>query len=138
MLCATSIRERVSIVQCTFIDGSARLIDNSIIFPPIDPNWMILPQEDHLVLTLVVGVFDMCRILVDPGSSADLLQMSAYRQMEYSSSALENLGCILSEFNEATTISLDDVVFPIQASLTILNVHFFVVEVLSPYNAIMG
>lgn len=58
--------------------------------------------------------------------------------MEYSSSALENLGCILSEFNEATTISLGDVVFPIQVGLTILNVHFFVVEILSPYNAIMG
>lgn len=99
---------------------------------------MILPQKDALVLTLVVDVFDMHRILIDPGSSVDLLQMSAYRQMGYSSYALENLGRIFSEFNEATIISLGDVVFPIQASLTILNVHFFVVEVLLPYNTIMG
>lgn len=113
LLYATSVRESVSIVQCTFTNGSARLIDNSIIFLPIDPSWVILPQKDALVLTLVVDVFDMHRILIDPGSSVDLLQMSTYRQMRYSSSALENLGRILSEFNEATIISLGDVVFPI-------------------------
>lgn len=38
LLYATSVRESVSIVQCTFTNGSARLIDNSIIFPPIDPS----------------------------------------------------------------------------------------------------
>lgn len=58
--------------------------------------------------------------------------------MGYSPSALENSGQILSEFNGATTISLGDIVLPVQADLTTLNVRFSIVEDLSPYNAIMG
>lgn len=58
--------------------------------------------------------------------------------MGYSPSALENSGQILSEFNGATTISLGDIVLPVKADPTTLNVRFSIVEDLSPYNAIMG
>lgn len=58
--------------------------------------------------------------------------------MEYSPSALENPDSILISFNGALIVSLGDVVLPIQANLVTLNVHFSVVEDLSPYNAIMG
>ena len=77
-------------------------------------------------------------ILVDLGSSIDLLQMSTYRQMCYSPSALENLGCLLSRFNEATTTSLSDIVLPIQADQITLSVWFSMIDDLSPYNAIIG
>ncbi|RVX21074.1 hypothetical protein CK203_002136 [Vitis vinifera] len=78
-----------------------------------------------------VALYSLC-------SSTDLLQMSAYKQMGYSPSTLENLRCLLSEFNGATTTSLGDVVFPVQASPITLNVQFSMVDDLSPYNAIMG
>ena len=58
--------------------------------------------------------------------------------MGYSPSNLENLGHLLSGFNEATTTSLGDVVLPIQAGPITLSVRFLVVDDLSPYNAIMG
>ena len=58
--------------------------------------------------------------------------------MGYSPSTLENLGRILIEFNEATTISLGNVILPVQASLIIFNVYYLVIEDLPPYNAIMG
>lgn len=58
--------------------------------------------------------------------------------MEYSPSALENPDSILINFNGALTVSLRDVVLLVQANLVTLNVHFSVVEDLSPYNAIMG
>ena len=57
--------------------------------------------------------------------------------MGFTPSALENLGRILSEFNGASTISLGDIVLPIQAGSIILNVQFSMVEDLSPFNAIM-
>ncbi|RVW21303.1 hypothetical protein CK203_110085 [Vitis vinifera] len=56
------------------------------------------------------------RILVDPGSSADLLQVSVIKQMGFIPSILENPGRILFGFNGASTTSLD----------------------LSPFNAILG
>lgn len=58
--------------------------------------------------------------------------------MGYSPSILENLGRILSEFNGATTISLGEIVLPVQADPTTLNVRFSIVKDLSSYNAIMG
>ena len=89
---------------------------------------MLQPHEDALILILGVGGFDMRIILVDLGSSIDLLQMSAYRQMGYSPSALENLGCLPFRFNEATTTSLSDIVLPIQADQITLSVWFSMID----------
>ena len=87
---------------------------------------------------LGIGDFDVRRILVYPGSSADLLQVSAIKQMGLVPSSLENMRWILSGFNGATITSLGDVVLSVQAGPIILNVQFSVVEDLSPFNAILG
>ena len=80
----------------------------------------------------------MKRILVDPGSSVDLLQVSVIKQMGFIPSSLENPGRTLSGFNGSSTTSLGDVTLPVQARLIILNVLFYVIEDLSPFNAILG
>ena len=80
----------------------------------------------------------MRRILIDPGSSTDLLQASVINHMGLELSGLENLGKILSRFNGAATTSLGDIVLPVQAGPVTLNVQFSVVEDLSPFNAILG
>ena len=85
-----------------------------------------------------MGDFDVRRILIDPGSSADLLQASVIIQMGRDLSGLENPGRILSGFNGAATTSLGDVVLPVQASPVTLSVQFSVVQDLSPFNAILG
>ena len=87
---------------------------------------------------LGISDFDVRRILVDPGSSIDLLQVSVIKQMRFSSSNLENPGWILSGFNGASTTSLGDIVLPVQADLVTLNMQFSVVEDLSLFNAILG
>ncbi|RVW38657.1 hypothetical protein CK203_077550 [Vitis vinifera] len=50
--------------------------DGTIIFPPVDPTRTLQPHRDALILSLEIGDFDVRRILVDPGSSADLVQAS--------------------------------------------------------------
>ncbi|KAL6310876.1 hypothetical protein AAG906_018020 [Vitis piasezkii] len=85
----------------------------------------------------------MKRILVDPGSLVDLLQMSAYRQMGYLPYALENPGlfCILiseTPIGHESITSLSDVVLPIQANQVTLSMRFSMVDNFSSYNAIMG
>ena len=57
-----------------------------------------------------MGDFDVRRILVDLGSSTDLLQASVISHMGRKLSGLENLKRILSRFNGAATTSLGDVV----------------------------
>ncbi|KAL6334630.1 hypothetical protein AAG906_019488 [Vitis piasezkii] len=60
-----------------------------------------------------------------------------FRQMGYSSFALKNPRCLLSKFNGATTTSLDDIVFHVQADSVTLSVQFSVINDLSPYNDII-
>eukprot|EP00261_Vitis_vinifera_P023287 XP_010655174.1 PREDICTED: uncharacterized protein LOC104880395 [Vitis vinifera] len=67
------------------------------------------PHRDALILSLEIGDFDVRRILVDPGSSADLVQASVISHMGCSLAGLENPGQILSGFNGASTTSLGDI-----------------------------
>ena len=76
--------------------------------------------------------------MVDSGISVDLLQVSVIKQMGFMPSNLENSRRILSEFNRASTISLGDIVLPVQVGHVTLNVQFLVVDDLSPFNAILG
>ncbi|RVW45599.1 hypothetical protein CK203_091539 [Vitis vinifera] len=76
--------------------------------------------------------------LVDPGSSADLLQVAVIKQMGFIPSSLENPERTLSRFNGSSTTSLGDVTLSVQAGPVILNVLFSMVEDLSHFNAILG
>ncbi|XP_034694078.1 uncharacterized protein LOC117920578 [Vitis riparia] len=82
--------------------------------------------------------FDVRRILIDLGSSADLVQASVISHMGHNLVGLENPRRILSGFNWASTISLGDIVLPVQAGSVTLNVQFSVVQDLSPFNVILG
>ena len=70
---AASIRERASSIQPGLADEGMSPIDGVITFPPVDPNRVLQPHQDALILTLGIDDFDVRQILVDPGSSADLL-----------------------------------------------------------------
>ena len=130
--------ERVNSIRPGLTDGSAHPIDGMIVFPLVDPTGILQPHRDALIISLGMRDFDVRWIIVDPGSSTDLLQASVIKQMGLELSDLENHGWILSGFNEASITSLGDVVLPVQAGLVTLNVQFSVVEYLSSFNAILG
>lgn len=135
---AASVHEHVSSIRPGLVDGNVQPIDGTIVFRAIDPARVLQPHRDAFILTLGVRDFDVKRILVDPGSSADLLQVSVIKQMGFMPSSLENPGRILFGFNGSSTTSLGDVILPVQAGPVILNILFSVVEDLSPFNAILG
>ena len=73
-----------------------------------------MPHYDALVLTLCISGFDLHRVLVDPSSATDLLQLPAFNKIKLSSGMLNTVGRILSGFNGATTTKLGDITLPIQ------------------------
>ena len=113
-------------------------IDDPISFPPINPNRVIVPHYDALVLTLCISAFDVHRVLVDPGSTTDLLQLPTFKQMKLSIGILNLAGLILSGFNDATTTKLGGITFPVQAGPVTQQVLFSIVEDLGPYNVIVA
>ena len=138
LLRAATVREHVSPIRPGLSSGSIHPIDGTILFLAVNPARVLQPHRDALILTLGVGDYAVKRILVDPGSSADLLQVAVIKQMGFEPSSLENPGRTLSRFNCSSTTSLGDVTLRVQAGPVILNVLFSVVEDLSPFNAILG
>ena len=118
--------------------GEAKPIDGPISFPSVNPNRVIVPHYDALVLALCINGFDVHRVLVDPSSAANLLQFPAFIQMKFSSNMLNSAGRILYGFNEATTATLGDVTLPAKVGPVTQRVLFSVVEDLGFYNAIVG
>ena len=92
MLWAASVRERINSIRPGLTRGGPRPIDGTIIFPPVDPTRTLQPHRDALILFLEIGDFDVRRILVDPGNSADLVQVSIVSHMGHSLTSLENPG----------------------------------------------
>ena len=113
-------------------------IDDPISFPPVNPNRVIVPHYDTLELTLCINGFDVHRVLVDPGSTTDLLQLLAFNQMKLSPQMLNSVERILFGFNGATTTTLGDITLPVQAGPVTQQVLFLVFDDLGPYNCIVG
>ena len=93
----------VNAIHTESSQGEVEPIDDPISFPPINPNKVIVPHYDALVLTLCINGFDVHRLLVDPCSAADLLQLPAFTQMKLSSDMLNLAGRIHFGYNRATT-----------------------------------
>ncbi|RVX20873.1 Transposon Ty3-I Gag-Pol polyprotein [Vitis vinifera] len=124
LLRAASVRERINSIRPGLTRGGPRPTDGTIIFPPVDPTRTLQPHRDALILSLKIGDFDVRRILVDPSSSADLVQTSVVSHMGHSLTGLENPVRILSGFNGSSTTSLGNIILPVQAGPVTLNVQF--------------
>ena len=114
MLRAASVRARVNTVSTRENTTVAQLIDGPISFPPINPTKVITPHYDALVLTVCIDDFDVHKVLVDPGSAADLLHLPAFKQMRVLIDHLSSTGRVLSGFNGATTLIVGDIAFPVR------------------------
>ena len=96
------------------------------------------PHYDALVLIICINGFDVHKVLIDPGSAADLLHLLAFKHMRVPIDHLSFVGRVLSGFNGATTLTVGDIAFPVRAGPMTQQILFSVVEDLGPYNAILG
>ncbi|KAK3033701.1 hypothetical protein RJ639_033925 [Escallonia herrerae] len=100
------------------------------------------PHDDPLVVTLRVGNFDVKRILVDNGSSAEVLFYEAFPKMNIPSDRLRKMDTPLYGFSNHPVAVEGIIALPVaigtpptQAKLML---DFVVVRVPSAYNAILG
>ena len=89
---AATIKARVNAIHMGGSCEETKPIDGPISFPSINPNRVIVPHYDALVLTLCISIFDVHKVLVDPDSAADLLQLPAFNKMNLSSGMLNLAG----------------------------------------------
>ncbi|XP_075659096.1 uncharacterized protein LOC142628960 [Castanea sativa] len=118
-------------------------IDNPTIeFSEGDARRLHHPHDDVLVVTIQVGDYNIHRVLVDNGSSADILYYPAFQQMGIGRERLIPTNAPLVGFGGARILPLGIVTlavtigdYPQQVTR---NVTFLVVDCLSAYNAIIG
>ena len=134
---ASSIK-KIGMKQYSFISGTMEPIDGVVSFSPQDLTRVIVPHEDVLVLSLKIARFQVCRVLVDLGSSADLFHIFTYKQMGIPISTLGSLGRVLTSLNGLTTWYLGEIVLPVEVDSIAMNVCFSVVSNHLPYNTILG
>ena len=93
---AAIVRTRVNTINTLNKNQAIQQVDDPISLSPINPSRVITPHHDSLVLTLCINNFDVHRVLVIPGSVADLLQLPTFRQMKVLLNKLGSVGIILS------------------------------------------
>ena len=115
MLSAASVRAKVNTISTLESSTTIQPIDGPISFPPINPNRVITPHYDALILTLRINNFDVHKVLVDPSSAAELLHLPAFMQMKVSLGHLSSADRILSGFNGSTTLTVGDISLSVKA-----------------------
>ncbi|KAI3468832.1 hypothetical protein Pfo_025495 [Paulownia fortunei] len=100
-------------------------------FGPHDMVGLQAPHNDALVITAIMANFDVARIMVDIGSSVDVLFYEAYKKM--------NLNITLQP---RSSRSMGQVILPISLGTEPMRktrmVKFLVVDSFSAYNIILG
>ncbi|XP_026396837.1 uncharacterized protein LOC113291527 [Papaver somniferum] len=98
-------------------------------------------MEDHNdppVITLPVAGCNVKKILIDGGSSVNVLFYDTFKRMELNDEQLMSSYYTIFGFNGAPTKPLGDIVLEVRAGRLKIETRFSVVDAPSPYNAIIG
>ncbi|GAV60166.1 hypothetical protein CFOL_v3_03697, partial [Cephalotus follicularis] len=113
-----------------------------ITFSEVDYEGVRLPHDDPVVVTLLVELFTMKRILIDSGSSTDILYKHAFDQLRIPADQLKPVKTPLVGFSGETIHPLGSINLSVVAGTAPRQTHvemtFLVVDTPSPYNAIVG
>ena len=113
-----------------------------IIFNNDDLRRLLLPHDDALVVSAVIANFNVQSILIDNGSSTDILFISAFKKMKIGLDKLHPFHTPLVGFGGNMTHPLGWINLPItlgnEPHQTTVWQDFIVVDCPSLYNAILG
>uniref|UniRef100_A0A2N9EQY4 RNA-directed DNA polymerase n=1 Tax=Fagus sylvatica TaxID=28930 RepID=A0A2N9EQY4_FAGSY len=109
-----------------------------ILFTNQDLEGVQVPHSDALVVTLRIGEFDVKRILIDPGSSVEIMYESLFKGLGLEKKDLSLVEGPLSGFSGETVVPTGKVTINVKAGTVSIPTDFFVLNAFSPYNAILG
>jgi hypothetical protein len=109
-----------------------------IIFMNQDLEGVQIPHLDALVITLQIGEFDIKRILIDPGGSAEIMYKPLFKGLGLEAKDLNPAKGPLYGFSGETVVPSGKVTINVKAGLVSSPTEFFVLNAYSSYNAILG
>ncbi|XP_059670901.1 uncharacterized protein LOC132316444 [Cornus florida] len=97
-----------------------------------------LPHEDPLVISLLVANCMIKRVLIDPGSSANIITNAVFEQLEIPSSSIRPTSSPLMGFDGTRVDPLRVIDLSVTAAKMTLKENFVLTEIHNSYNLIMG
>jgi hypothetical protein len=114
----------------------------AVTFSSKDEEGVCYPHDDALVVTLMIGNYNIHRVLVDNGSSADILFLPAFEKMNIEKRRVAPAPTPLVGFTGEKVLPVGTISLPLTAGSaprkkTVMT-DFLVVDRPSAYNAIVG
>ena len=112
-----------------------------IVFSTEELNESHIPCDDPIVVSLTIAKYDVHRILVDNGSSTDILFYDAFVRMKISRSRLQRVNAPLVGFTGSSVQVEGTISLPVTAETKprqcTVKLNFLIVRVPSAYNGIL-
>ena len=96
------------------------------------------PHHDALIITLRIANYDVDKLLIDQGSSSEVMYLDLFRKLKLSIADPKEVTVPLVGFAGKGTIPLGKIVLPVRAGGISKMIEFLVVDIDSPYQAILG
>ncbi|XP_070032858.1 uncharacterized protein [Nicotiana tomentosiformis] len=119
------------------ITHSKRLREDDITFTEEDTDRFLLPHNDALIISLNVLDFKFKRVLVDPGSSVNIIQWRVLEQANITGSIIPATK-LLAGFNLASMTTRGEILLLTNAEGVMKTTLFEVVDGDMGYNIILG
>ncbi|KAK2996428.1 hypothetical protein RJ639_025248 [Escallonia herrerae] len=121
---------------------SGGLAAGTVTFSDKDSKDIQTPHDDPLVITVRAGNFDVKRVLIDNGSSAEILFFDAFKKMNIPTDRLRKMDTPLYGFSNHPVAAEGIIALPVAIGTPPAQANFIldfvVVKVPSAYNAILG
>ena len=112
-----------------------------IVFSERDSRGIRQPHDDPLVIMLIIEEFNIHRVLIDNGSSVDIVYLPAFQQMKLDKKRIRPFTLPLVSFTGErivprgiVTLTMIAVTYPVQV---IKEIDFLIVDCPSTYNIIL-
>ncbi|KAL5544691.1 hypothetical protein UlMin_008475 [Ulmus minor] len=99
---------------------------------------LINPHHDALVISLLIANCRIKRILIDNGSSTNVIFLSALKEMNIDEAHIHRRSTVLVGFSGEQKFTLGDITLPVYAAGVNLHITFVVLDSPSAYNVILG
>nr|XP_023885009.1 uncharacterized protein LOC111997176 [Quercus suber] len=106
-------------------------------FSEVDKEGMIQLHDDALVVTLRIMGFDVKRVMIDQESGAKIMSPYLYKGLGLKLGDLSKYDTLLVRFDRKTIVPRVMIRLLVHMGMQVVNVDFIVVEVYSPYTAIL-
>ncbi|XP_070055375.1 uncharacterized protein [Nicotiana tomentosiformis] len=113
------------------------LEEDSITFDDVDADGLMIPHNDALVISLLIHDTNIKRVLIEPGSSVNIILLRVVNEMQIGDQMISKERS-LSGFNNSTVITKGKIMLTTFVEGVIKERKFQVIDTDMAYNVILG